>query len=404
MATFKATIKKDKMRADKTWNVLIRFTHNCKVRYIPTTMYVTKKDMTASMKLKNQQIIDKCDMLISTYRKNISALNLELNDMDIDAVIDYLHKLKNNNTSISFTSYIEKWTMLHKDIKGLRNYHTACNSLKNFFGRDTILHTDITVRNLNAFSEYLADKPRAQSLYTSAIVRIFNDMKDYYNDEDNGIVRIKHSLRKFTVPNQNIAQKRALSVDNIRTIFSLPYDGVKVKGMSSRHDLALDCFRLSFGLMGINSADLFNAMEFDGECIIYNRTKTKDRRTDNARMIVKVHPAIRPIFDKYRGKERVFNFHERFSTMSDLNRAINKGLKEVGKEIGVEHLQFYAARHSMATIAINKVGINKYIVNDMLCHTDPSMRITDLYIEKDFTPINETNFQLLSYIFDDKNE
>ena len=45
MATFKATIFKDRQREDKTWNVFIRFTHERKVRYIATTMYVTKKDI-----------------------------------------------------------------------------------------------------------------------------------------------------------------------------------------------------------------------------------------------------------------------------------------------------------------------------------------------------------------------
>ncbi len=108
---------------------------------------------------------------------------------------------------------------------------------------------------------------------------------------------------------------------------------------------------------------------------------------------------IQPLIDKYKGKERMFNFYERFSSMADLNRAINIGLKEIGKEIGVENLQFYSARHSMATIAINKVGISKWLVNEMLCHTESSMRVTDLYIKKDFTPINEANFKLIDYMF-----
>ena len=62
----------------------------------------------------------------------------------------------------------------------------------------------------------------------------------------------------------------------------------------------------------MNSADLYNATEFDGEYITYYRTKTKDRRNDNAKMIVRVHPIIQPLVNKYKGKERVFNFYERF--------------------------------------------------------------------------------------------
>ena len=105
MATFKATIKKDKQRSDKTWNVLIRFTHERKVRYVSTTMYVTKKDLTASFKIKNQQVIDKCDDLIRIYRDKVNKLNLEINSMDIDSVIDYL-KSKDDKSGIDFIAFL----------------------------------------------------------------------------------------------------------------------------------------------------------------------------------------------------------------------------------------------------------------------------------------------------------
>lgn len=399
MATFKPTIFKDRQREDKTWNVVIRFTHERKVRYISTTMYVCKKDLTASFKIKNQVILDKCEELIKIYRNKINALNLEINSIDIDAIVGYI-KTKDNKSGIDFIAFARKWCTSHTEVKGIRNYTTALNSFCTFFGRETILCSEITVQKMREYEEYLSDKKRAQSLYTNAILRLFSEAREYYNDEDNDIIRIKQNLSKFKPKQQNVAEKRALPEDVIKAMFNLPYDGKKVRGYASRHDLAKDCFILSFCLMGMNSADLYNATEFDGEYITYYRTKTKDRRNDNAKMVVKVHPVIQPLIEKYRGKERVFNFYERFSSMADLNRAINIGLKEIGEEIGVRNLQFYAARHSMATIAINKVGINKYIVNDMLCHTDSSMKVTDLYIQKDFAPINEANFKLLDYMFE----
>lgn len=150
--------------------------------------------------------------------------------------------------------------------------------------------------------------------------------------------------------------------------------------------------------MGMNSADLYSATEYDGECITYQRTKTKDRRADKAVISVRVHPAIKPLVDKYRGKGAVFCFCQRYSSAADFNRAINIGLKEIGTELGIEGLQFYAARHSMATIAVNEAGISKYVVNDMLNHVEPSMRVTDLYIKKDFTAINEANYSLIGYV------
>ena len=105
-----------------------------------------------------------------------------------------------------------------------------------------------------------------------------------------------------------------------------------------------------------------------------------------------------PIVEKYRDDERIFEFHKRYYGMKSFNKAVNIGLKEVGKEIGVDNLQFYAARHSLATIAVNDVGISKYIVNDMLNHTDPTLKVTELYIKKDFKAINEANVKVLEYV------
>lgn len=398
MATFKATIFKNRQRPDKTWNVVIRFTHARKIRYISTTMYVTKEDLTSSYKIKNMDIVDRCNDLIKVYRKKVNDLNLEFNDIDIDAVVDYL-KQKQDKKGISFTSYAKKWIGQHTEIKGMKNYKTALNAFCAFIGRDNILCDEVNVKTMKAFEESLKDRQRAQSLYPNCIIRIFNDAREYYNDEDNDIIRIKHSLNKYKPVTQNVAKKRALSIETIRKIFRLPYNNIRVKGKSSRHDLALDCFKLSFCLMGINSADLFNAAQFDGKTIIYNRTKTRDRRTDNAEIHIDVPECILPLVNKYRGKKRVFNFYERFSSMAELNRAINIGLKEVGEEVGVPGLQFYAARHSFATIAVNNVGIPIYTVNDMLNHTDTKMRITELYITKDFKAINLANDKVIRYVF-----
>lgn len=396
MATFKAMIKKGNKKADGTWNVVIRFTHKTKVRFIPTTLYITKKDITASYKIKNANILDRCNDIIKEYRNRLSELSLEFNDIDIDTIVSYIRQ-KKENKGVSFTRFAAKW-IEESTIKGIKNYKTALNALCSFVGRDNILCEEINVKTMKAFENALKDRTRAQSLYPNCIKTMFNAAREYYNDEDNGIVQIKHSLDRYKPVEQNVAEKRALDVETIRRIFALPYDNVKVKGKSSRHDLALDCFRLSFCLMGMNSADLYNADRLEDNTIIYDRMKTKDRRRDKAEIQVNITDYVKPLIEKYKGKERVFNFYERFATMESFNRAINIGLKEIGKEIGIERLQFYAARHSMATIAVNDVKISKYIVNDMLNHTDQSLRITELYIKKDFNTINEANVKLLDYV------
>ena len=397
MATFKAMIKKGNKKADGTWNVVIRFTHKTKVRFIPTTIYITKKDITASFKIKNANILDRCNDIIKEYRNRLSELSLEFNDIDIDTIVSYIRQ-KKENKGISFTRFAAKW-IEESTIKGIKNYKTALNALCSFVGRDNILCEEINVKTMRAFENTLKDRPRAQSLYPNCIKTMFNAAREYYNDEDNNIIRIKHSLDKYKPVDQNIAEKRALDVETIRRIFALPYDNIRVKGKSSRHDLALDCFRLSFCLMGMNSADLYYADKLEDNVIIYDRMKTKDRRRDKAEIQVKITDYIMPLVEKYKGKERVFNFYERFTTMESFNRAINIGLKEIGKEIGIERLQFYAARHSMATIAYNYVHVPKYIVDEMLNHVNGSLRMVDVYVKRDFTQINEANTKLLEFIF-----
>ena len=386
------------MRADKTWTVCIRFTYNRKVRYLVTTENVTKKDLTPSFKIKNQAVLDRCEELVREYRKRISELNLEINDIDVDRVVAYLRVRKKSD--LSFTDYADKWIAESK-MKGKKNYQSAVNALRRFMGRKDISFLDVNVNTMKDFQRFLEDKPRAASLYTNSIVKIFNDARDFYNDEDNDVIQIKHTLRKYHAPRQNVAEKRALPVEVIRRIFELPYDNLTSRGLQSRHDLALDCFRLSFCLMGMNSADLWAADKLEGRTIVYHRAKTKDRRSDGAEMRVVVPDVVRDVFERWRDAdgERVFSFHCRFSTPENLNKSINEGLKAVGREVGVEGLQFYSARHSMATIALNEAGISKWLVNDMLCHVDPAMKVTELYIKKDYRPINEANERLMMYVF-----
>ena len=60
---------------------------------------------------------------------------------------------------------------------------------------------------------------------------------------------------------------------------------------------------------------------------------------------------------------------------------------------------FYISRHSWATIALNKVGIDKYTVHAALNHVDETMRVTDIYIERDFVNENKANAKVVKYVF-----
>ena len=49
-----------------------------------------------------------------------------------------------------------------------------------------------------------------------------------------------------------------------------------------------------------------------GNTIIYNRTKTKARRLDGAKMMVDIPKIVQPLIDKYKDStgKRLFNFYQ----------------------------------------------------------------------------------------------
>lgn len=126
MATLKAVIKKCNKRLDGTWNVVIRFTHNRKVIFLHTTMFVSKKDIKASFIIKDASIRERGNDLIENYRKRVSEFNLEINDIDIDIGTNtsYIER-KRETSGISFSGFADKCRKHNSKKKGMSNCETA---------------------------------------------------------------------------------------------------------------------------------------------------------------------------------------------------------------------------------------------------------------------------------------
>lgn len=419
MLTINAEIKKDGLRSDGTYNVKLRFTLDRKMRRLSTSLFVTSKDLTKELKIKqNSPIKQEIDSLIRSYQERCAKLQVELNHYTIDEVMDYLDGEHQKQQTIDFIKFSREW-IASTTIKGAPNYATAINALVRFIGKEELDINLVTSDFLEQFKLFLnkerdarikklkqqgkrVTSNRTLSLYLISIKRLFNEAKKKYNKPDKSLILIPHSpFENFEIPKQEATRKRAISADIIKKVWKLPYKDMK-KGYKStcRYNLAKDCFIISFCLMGINSADLYNATEMKGSTIIYNRTKTKDRRLDGAKMMVDIPNIVQPIIDKYRDKtgKRLFNFYQYYCNEKAFNKAINYGLKEIGAILNIEDLEYYAARHSWATIALNKVGIDKYIVHAALNHIDDSMKVTDIYIERDFVNENKANAKVVRYV------
>lgn len=332
--------------------------------------------------------------LLSDYTKKFNAFIQKMVGYEITAEEIYSFLTKKSESDVkmmNFFDYADKW-LAHSDIKGKKNYVCMLNDLARYNnGSRTLPFAYIDFSFLSGYSMSLKDRPRAQSLYLGELRHIYKQACLEYNTETE-IVLSPMLFDRFKVPKQRMVGQRALDVDTVRKFFAY-------EPKSKRQMIAKDACMLSVCLMGTNSVDLYNATYYKGGIFAYERTKTRDRRNDQAHIEIFVHERIKPLFAKYKGNgKHVFDFSERYSKPADFNRAINIGLKEIAKEINAENLQFYQFRHSIATIARNDLHYAKSDIDEMLNHVGDN-RIADIYIKKDFSVINDINRQVIDYIF-----
>ena len=420
MLTINAEVVKNQRKTNDCFTVRLRFTLDRKMKRLATSLFATSKDLTKELKIKQSSPLKReVDNLIRGYQEKCAKLQIELNHYTLDDVMDYLNGEREKQQTIDFVKFSREW-IASTSIKGAPNYTTAVNALVRFVGKEELDINLVTQDFLEGFKSFLNTEREARtkkllqqgkrvpsnrslSLYLVSIKKLFNEAKKKYNRKEKNLILIAHSpFDDFSIPRQEATRKRAIPSDIIKKVWKLPYKDMK-KGYKStcRYNLAKDCFILSFCLMGMNSADLYFATDLKNGTISYNRTKTKARRLDGAKMQVDIPKLVMPIVDKYRDKsgKRIFDFYRYYADEKSFNKAINYGLKEIGSLLGIDDLEYYAARHSWATIALNKVGIDKYTIHAALNHVDETMKVTDIYIERDFVNENKANAKVVKYVF-----
>ncbi|MDR0694144.1 MAG: site-specific integrase [Prevotellaceae bacterium] len=336
---------------------------------------------------------------IAKYEELKLGLGLHINTYSSKELAEYfIKKTTIPKEGINLTEYARQYIAKLKanGKKGTAEcIRYTINSIHKFARTDNIYFSEITVKFLQDYEQWLLNngvKGRGISLYTGNIRLLFNRARDEYNDDDRGDIQIpNYPFRKYKISQAPQPEKRALAVEQLRAIKN--YTPV-----NTRDALARDIFMLSFYLVGMNSADLYIAPKPSDGRITYNRAKTKDRRADKAKISIKIEPEAQSIIKKYAGRERLLNLCQKYANERGLNSSLNKGLKTIGNTLNIHRLTFYAARHSWATIAVNDCGIPKSDVHEALNHVDEKMKITDVYIRKDWSRIDKANREVLNFL------
>lgn len=158
MATFKIEIQNK--RADGTYNLRIRVTHNTVVRRISTNLYVTGEELTRSKKLKEGKTALLAEDLIKKCRETCNSMGMEIQNMSIDTLVDRLKSaLKGGETfRLDFIKFAEE-KILNLSSGTAMIYRTAINTLRRFIMRDELDISEINVSFLRAFERFIEAEP-----------------------------------------------------------------------------------------------------------------------------------------------------------------------------------------------------------------------------------------------------
>ncbi len=353
---------------------------------------------------------------MDSYRLAISNLGPKLHLFSADELKKYLTKTDERIDFIAFCTEFIAYLEENGRGKSPANYRTVKNSLVDFFGKEKIFIEEINcdmlgdwehhlrskrvITRLNQFQKSISTfqhplKDASVHNYMRDLRGLFNYARKKYNRKSLGLLRIEHyPFDEYKIVEAPLTRKRNTDIETLKLIRdSSPLS-------ESRAELARDLFMLSFYMCGINAVDVFKVDKSNivGGRLEYNRSKTKDKRKDNAFISIKIVKEAKPLLKKYIG-----NLSQRYTNIGGLNKALSRGMKEVCKLISVNGLTYYWARHTVGNLARNKCRMSKDDVALTLNHVDQGNKVTDIYIEKDWSIVDEVQANVVELSVD-RNE
>ncbi|MDO3644722.1 site-specific integrase [Mucilaginibacter sp. L3T2-6] len=411
MATVNAVVYEQFKREDGTYHVQIKVFHKDVRRFIETNQYVTDKQLDKNLKIRDKFIQKQLDDTLYGYRRTIGELGPRLDFFTCDDLKAYL---SNKDEEVDFIKFCDEH--IAEERKAGRggsadNHRTVRNSLVDYFGRDNIAIIEINSAMLFRYDKWLRTErtmirtnhlqkevtTTEQGLKDGGIYphmrdlrTLFNEACRKYNNKDLGIIRIKHyPFEVYKVGAPPRTRKRNITPEQLLTFMNCEVPP------NSRAELAKELFIASFYLCGMNAVDFYNLDGYDttAERLEYNRSKTEGVRDDNAFISIKIVDEARPFLEKYAGILK-----SRYTTHNGLDTALSKGMRQLRTITGIPEITFYWARHTFASIARNKCRISKDDIAEALNHVDGEHRVTDIYIEKDWSIVDNVQTAVIDYL------
>lgn len=240
---------------------------------------------------------------------------------------------------------------------------------------------DITKDWLSGFDAFLlASSPsvNGRSIH-------FRNIRAVFRDAMANEITMSYPFRVFKIKSEPTV-KRSLTIDELHRLFS--FHGTE------KQTMAVDMFKLSLYLVGINVADLCNLTEVGQDGYIhYKRQKTQKL------YCIKVEPEALAIIDKYRGRKHLLCILDQYANVHTFTASWGKILQSIE---GFGNLTSYWARHTWATIA-SELDIPVDVISHALGHSfSTGAKVTQVYINFNQQKIDDANRKVIDYILNTK--
>ena len=325
-------------------------------------------------KLRAESIIKKLgtNFTFARFKSMFKGVDTESCDIMSDKIEDiYSHYLKDHPNLSQGT---------------IDSYKTVINHLISF--DKNIRITDISVPFLYLFQEYLKKKCSVTSeatinIYLRSIRAIYNyaEVKLELEHKNNPFGRNKIRIAS----NSNV--KKAINNNDFQKILTY-------KPRNPKEEFAHDMFLISFGLVGMNIADILSITnkEINGEYLTFYRKKTLKRQGAATPITIKIGKPTMELIKKhgfinpYNMDDYVFPFlkhsmteKEELRKRKDITKSINKSLKTICENLNIEKITTYNARHTIATMLMNS-GTTVEAISKTLGHSN--IKVTQNYLSQ----------------------
>lgn len=386
MKKAEASIYLDKSRPKKNGkcSVKIKITHNRKRKYFSTGIDLTLEDFEQTFFGKRRTASQKVvKAKVEYFEKKATDVINNLNVFSFDAFeVQFLDQRNTaNSVSFAFDKYISN-LKLENRIGTAVSYQCAKNSIENF--NKNLTFAEVTPTFLKKYENWMLENGNSCStigIYLRSLRAIYN-----LQNIDKSVYPFGGGKNKYAIPTSKNT-KKALTIQEIGKIYNYEAEP------NSTKEMAKDYWLFLYLCNGMNIKDfcLLKWENINENMLTYKRAKTERSQKESKKISVALKPESIEIIKKW-GQPSInkdayifphvnkkMNAVQKRSTYQSLTKIINKYVKQIAKEAGInKNVTTYFARHSFATV-LKRSGAKIEMISELLGHS--SVGVTESYLD-----------------------